>query len=546
MEYKDLFSQSTVDVLKGKSSDNFKKMLGNKSAMKAMMDSMGILKNVMEIERPYRKELEKLAVDMVTEMYPIIEDNDIEIQAQLVDSISLTNENLQLESNENQPEIDDPGDVSKRRIINSITQGGSLNGSFAFYLFKDNLDEINSTLVDQYGDLLKNAYGIYDDDQTIAMMLAMVSRNQQTTGGLSSVKFDEQKGKFVIKAQALCFPILLQEIIKGLYEIISLEGFTGDPEKNKAIVKKADKLTHEPEDIRYGKYIYNALNDLYVDQGYSDPRVREYFLSELYKLGNNEFINFIENLIQDNLTSSQLRWVNDTLEDINQDLKKDDTGLSDLNETNMKLKTLIKEILSEVSMDQIKVQFVDSEKITPEEFEAINQATKGKGAYATWLAKKVADKTIKGEDIYKFEEYLDIFTRRKRDYPYQDINQYKTVKDIEDFIRKSFEIEKQETEDPSAAKGVSKDIKYKELYIGNTDGFNVYKIPKGRNDLYGVSCDLGKGTKWCTATGKTRNWFDSHIKDGPLFIFINPSTGEKYQFQYESNQYKDKLDIDIV
>ena len=50
------------------------------------------------------------------------------------------------------------------------------------------------------------------------------------------MEYDEDSEKFIIKAQAICFPILLQEIIKGLYEIISLEGFTSDPEKNKNIV----------------------------------------------------------------------------------------------------------------------------------------------------------------------------------------------------------------------------------------------------------------------------------------------------------------------
>ena len=36
----------------------------------------------------------------------------------------------------------------------------------------------------------------------------------------------------------------------------------------------------------------------------------------------------------------------------------------------------------------------------------IVNAVGNKSAYATWLAKKVADKTIKGEDIYKYKNYL--------------------------------------------------------------------------------------------------------------------------------------------
>jgi hypothetical protein len=542
MEYKDIFSKNTLDVLKGKSSDNLKQMLGNKSTMKAMMDSQQLLYSVMEIEKPYRKQLEQLAVKIVTEMYPIISDNDIEIQAQLTDNITLSGDGNQ--SKEEQTPLIDL-DNSKRRIINSITQGGSLRGSFAFYLFMEHLDEINPNMVSQYGDLLKNAYGIYDDDQTIAMMLAMLAQQKQTNGGESDVEYDEEEEKFIIKAQALCFPVLLQEIIKGLYEIISLEGFTSDPEKNKTIVKQVDKVSNEPEDIRYGKYIYDAINKLYTSQGYDDTRVREYFLTDLYKLSNSEFIEFIENLLQDKLTSDQQLWVKNTMRDIDKDIKKDDTGLENLDES-MNLTTLLKEILLEVSLDDIKSQFVDTNKVSQKDFEEIVNAVGNKSAYATWLAKKVADKTIKGEDIYKYKNYFTIFDRRKKNYPSPDINSYKSAQDIATFIKTSVEIANAEKADPSQQKGVARPDKYKEFYMGSVDGFDVYELPKGRKDLYGASCELGSGTEWCTATGKTRKHFDKYIAKGPLFIFIKPGSDEKYQFSYEGNNFMDKDDNPII
>ena len=67
-----------------------------------------------------------------------------------------------------------------------------------------------------------------------------------------------------------------------------------------------------------------------------------------------------------------------------------------------------------------------------------------------------------------------------------------------------------------------------------------------RDDLYGVSCELGSGTEWCTATGKTRRHFDKYISKGPLFIFIKPGSDEKYQFSYETNSFMDKNDSSIM
>jgi hypothetical protein len=199
-----------------------------------------------------------------------------------------------------------------------------------------------------------------------------------------------------------------------------------------------------------------------------------------------------------------------------------------------------------VSIDQLKTQFVDTGKISDSEFTEIIDATGAKSAYATWLTKQFVNKTIKAEDLYKYNSYFKIFDRRKREYPYQDINQYKSANDITKFIRKSVELYDREKNDPSQKKGVSRSDKYQEFYIGSVDGFDVYELPKGRKDLYGASCELGSGTEWCTATGKTRSFFDDYISQGPLFIFIKPGSDEKYQFSYEGKQFMNKNDIGII
>ena len=142
----------------------------------------------------------------------------------------------------------------------------------------------------------------------------------------------------------------------------------------------------------------------------------------------------------------------------------------------------------------------------------------------------VASKIIQPEDLYKYNSYFKIFDRRKREYLFQDINQYKTSQDIQQFILKSVEIANKEKSDPSQQKGVARSDKYQEFYMGSVEGFDVYELPKGRKDLYGVSCEMGSGTEWCTATGKTREHFDKYISKGPLFIFSKPGSDEKYQF----------------
>jgi hypothetical protein len=205
----------------------------------------------------------------------------------------------------------------------------------------------------------------------------------------------------------------------------------------------------------------------------------------------------------------------------------------------------LRSLLFEVSIDQLKQQFVDSGKLDQSVFNDIVTASGSKSAYATWLTKMVVSGIIQTEDIYKYNSYFKLFDRRKREYPFQDINQYKNVDAIRQFITKSVELANAEQRDPSQQKGVSKADKYQEFRIGSVAGFNVYKIPQGRDDLYGASCELGSGTEWCTATGKTREYFDDYVKKGPLFIFIKPGSDEKYQFSYETESFMDEADIPI-
>jgi len=333
VDYEKIFSPKTMSTLKGKSGESLRSMLGNKSLMQSMMRSSALLQEIVAAEDGYRDELEMVAAQMVTDAYPIIDYANIKIDAKIVDMADI---NLPEPDEEQDPSLPDFGEddpekmKAKRRIINGITQGASIRGAFGFMLFKEYLDAINPELVEKYNEILKLSFGIYDDENAIAMLLAMIAQQQNTPGGESEMEYDEENEQFVIKARAICYPMLVHEIVKGLYEIVGTEGFGADKEKNQAIVGAVDKLSNEPRDLQYGKFIYDAISAIYNQSQIDDPRVRELFFASLYKTPDNEFFPFIENAINDELTPSQKNWASGEMRDIARDLTKDDTGLEDL------------------------------------------------------------------------------------------------------------------------------------------------------------------------------------------------------------------------
>ena len=334
VEYEKIFSPETIAKLKGKSGESLRSMLGNKNLRQAISRSQTLVPEIIRAEDGYRDELEMVAAQMVTDAYPIVDYANIKIDAKIV---SMSDINLPPPPPQEDPTLpdfgeDDPEKIkAKRRIINGITQGASIRGAFGFMLFDEYLNAINPELVGKYNEILKLSFGIYDNEEAIAMILAMIAQNMNMPGGESEMEYDEENEQFVVKARAICYPMLVHEIVKGLYEIVGTEGFGPDKEKNQAIINQVDKLSNEPRDFQYGKFIYDAISKIYDESHINDPRVRELFFAELYRLPDDEFFPFVENAINDKLAPLQKRWAADTMRDIARDLTKDDTGLEDLN-----------------------------------------------------------------------------------------------------------------------------------------------------------------------------------------------------------------------
>lgn len=233
-----------------------------------------------------------------------------------------------------------------------------------------------------------------------------------------------------------------------------------------------------------------------------------------------------------------------------------------------KLVNLLKEVLTEISVEQLKTQFVDSGKISQEDFDKIKTVSNNQGAYATWLVKRVIDKTIKNEDIYKYKNYFIIFNKYKDKFIYKDINQYKTKQDIQNFIKTSTKISDAISQstgntEPQAVlnlvplKGIEELKSVGISLIGIIDGYQCFKIPqelKGNKEAWKIykkwlaKCSNrkeGEGIGICTMADY--GYFDQYLETGPLYVFFNlKDSASPYQFHYEENQFMNKNDIDIA
>jgi hypothetical protein len=332
VDYQDIFGMDAMNNMDDMSWDSKQKNLGNLSGQALGQAMMTKVRDVMMAEEGNQQELEDLAVQIVKEAYPVVEYAGIIIDAKL---------DLSPETQKHEDEVpldDDPEELDdkKRRIINGITQGASQRGTFNYKMYDDYIKQIDPSLPQKYDDMMKLVFGQFDSSDSISYLKNMLKdQGEKREGGTVRVTWNEEEDdpKLTIHARAATFPMLVHEIVKGVYEILSLQGFGPDKEKNKGVVKRIDRMDNEPDDMRFGKFIYDAISKVYTDSNFDDPRIREFLFTEIYKLPNDAFFSFIENAINGNLTSQQLKWANDVMAAIDRDLKKDDTGLSGLDES---------------------------------------------------------------------------------------------------------------------------------------------------------------------------------------------------------------------
>jgi len=334
-DYDKIFDPETLGKLKGSVSQRMQ----GKNPMQIMGNLMQLAQQVMQLEQGNQDLLEQLAYDIIYEAYPYLKSNEdvIEIDAKIVPQAQVK-EALQpnspqeedieeLSVEEEQEMMDDIAeDLKKRRLINAVTQGASTFSKSAHYIQQEYIDIIGGEgTSDKYRDLMQAALDMIDF-MVVRMGGGMDMGNDlsDSATGAESVFYDFEKEKWIIKARAIVFPVLILEIVKGMYEIIGLFGFS-DLERGEKVVKFTDKIANEPEDIAYGQLIAKNLQDLINKLEVNvTPEERDDFLQDIYKLENKEFIQLMTNVINNNVTSQQLNQLKGMFKQMRQDKTADD------------------------------------------------------------------------------------------------------------------------------------------------------------------------------------------------------------------------------
>lgn len=207
---------------------------------------------------------------------------------------------------------------AKRRFINSLIQGASKKGHYMFNLVREELDRLDPRLLNLYGVLMSIAdlmYWIIPDQMT--QMMAGEGEGVQ-----GSEEVDETTDPPTIRAKGLFFPVLIHELIKGVYEVLGTQGLPDDPKAAEMVMGSQDTLPYEIWDLRLGPVIWERFTAAYPEDLYEDDmrEIQNYLFSRFSALSTEEFFEVAREIIGDSEKGQKIvqRMVDEIIEELRQ------------------------------------------------------------------------------------------------------------------------------------------------------------------------------------------------------------------------------------
>ena len=281
---------------------------GNNPMMGLMSSIMGSLQQIKQVEIQNKEYLENLAVDLVKKELGIPE-GQLQFDVELVSGMMGASEGMQTqpqepeeedveeafkEGEEHQEEMEDFMDSmekfnlekAKRRMINSLVQGAAFKGGHMYTLVSDEINRLSPNLLNLYGvtqSLMEHLYWLYPDMENMA---------GGGGGQMGQSESDPETDPPTIKAKAFTFPLLVHEIVKGIYSLYGDQGLPNDPVQRSMVVGAEDTLPAEIWDSRLGPIFWEKFREVWPDKLYEDDQrhLQQYLFMKLSQLEAKDFI----------------------------------------------------------------------------------------------------------------------------------------------------------------------------------------------------------------------------------------------------------------
>ena len=296
----------------------------------ALMQLMGTVGQAMQklvmIQNQNKKQLEDLAIELVKNELGI-PDGAMQFKAELVGQPMGAAEGMQSEPEmPSEEEVEElMGDMEnfnlereKRRFINSLIQGAAFKGGHMYNLVKNEINDINPQLMNLYAvtqSLMEHAYWIFPNMEGMA---------GGGGGQMGQSEVDEETDPPTVSAKAVTFPLLVHELVKGVYEIFGSHGLPDDPRQQEMILNAEDTLPAEIWDSRLGPIFWEKFMASYPIELFDEDKkhIQHYLFMRFSALNAEEFMKVSKMILKGDPLGQQ--FIQGMVNEIVKDLKDKD------------------------------------------------------------------------------------------------------------------------------------------------------------------------------------------------------------------------------
>lgn len=273
---------------------------------------MQSVQRIMQIESQNKQQLEELAVRIVKEYFALPEDA-LQFDAKIVGMGEIDMSGMKGGGEEEEEKEEDQQNAEeeameefedfdiekqKRRFLNQLIQGASKKGHYMFHLVDEDLNSIDSDLINLYGIMMSVndlVYWIMPDETTM-----MMAGSGESIAGKEEV--DPETDPPTIKAQGITFPVLVHELIKGVMEVLATQGLPDDPRQAQMVMDSEDTLVAEVWDLRLGPVIWEKFREAYPFDlmGEDKLEVQNYLFSEFARMDAKDLFRLSKDILAGN------------------------------------------------------------------------------------------------------------------------------------------------------------------------------------------------------------------------------------------------------
>ena len=308
----------------------------------ALMQLMGTVGQAMQrlimIQSQNAEELEALAVKLVKDELGIPEGAmqfDAQLMMQPMGAAEGMKSEPEMPSEEEVEEL--MGDIenfnlerAKRRFINSLIQGAAFKGGHMYVMVRDEINDINPQLMNLYAvtqALMEHAYWIFPDMEGMA---------GGGGGQMGQSEFDPETDPPTVKARAVTFPLLVHELVKGVYEVFGTHGLPDDPRQAEMVLSAEDSLPSEIWDSRLGPIFWEKFVATYPMELFEDDmkHIQHYLFMRFSALNAEEFMTLAKKILKGDPEGQRIiqRMVDDIVKELKEQDYKDAMGDEDEDE----------------------------------------------------------------------------------------------------------------------------------------------------------------------------------------------------------------------